>query len=94
MEQIRNFIDLVAQGNNIDAKSAKWKSTADTGINTYDFFNMLTYLASHPNEFKLTAEDQFDLQVKASNLLFKKELDLEDIAGPTKIIYPKNELMF
>ena len=82
-----------AYGENIDAKSAKWKSTADTGINAYNFFNMLTYLASHPNEFKLTADDQFDLQVKASNLLFKKELDLEDIATNVRIEYPVLDIM-
>jgi len=33
--------------------------------------------------------DRTDLQIVASNLLFKKELDLEDVATPTKVSYPR-----
>jgi ATP-dependent DNA helicase RecQ len=42
---------------------------------------MLTYIASHPKEVRMDREHRTDLQIKASNLLFKKELDLEDIAS-------------
>ena len=57
-----------------------WKSTADTGKNAYDFFNDLTYIASHPNEIKIDTELRRSLQIKASDLLFKDTLDLELVA--------------
>ena len=76
-------------GLDINGKSQKWKSTANTGINAYDFFNMLTYIASHPKEVRMDREHRTNLQIKASNLLFKKELDLEDIASHVKIDYPR-----
>lgn len=57
-----------------------WKKTADTGKNAYDFFNDLTYIASHPTEIKIEEEKRRTLQIKASDLLFKGELDLEKIA--------------
>ncbi len=77
-----------AYGENIEDKSRKWKSTANTGINAYNFFNMLTWIASHPEDVKMSSIDRMDLQIQASNLLFKKELDLEDIATGVKIDYP------
>ena len=76
-------------GLDVNGKSQKWKSTANTGINAYDFFNMLTYIASHPKEVRMDREHRTNLQIKASNLLFKKELDLEDIASHVKIDYPR-----
>jgi len=76
-------------GENITQKSNKWKSTADSGINAYDFFNMLTWIASHPDQVKVSRQDRTDLQIKASTLLFKSELDLEDIATGVKIDYPR-----
>jgi hypothetical protein len=75
-------------GLNIAEKSRKWKSTADSGINAYNFFNMLTWIASHPKEVRMDREDRVQLQIQASNLLFKRELDLEDIATSAKINYP------
>jgi len=83
-----------AYGENIEKRSSKWKSTANTGINANDFFNQLTWLASHPKETRMTADDQLNLQIQASNLLFKNNLDLEDIASPVKIEYPKTSAMF
>ena len=61
-----------------------WKSTADTNKNAYDFFNDLTYIASHPDKFTLTNDQRRALQIKASNLLFKKTLDLEFVAPKVK----------
>ena len=78
-----------AYGVNIDEKSHKWKSTANTGINAYDFFNLLTYLASHPEKVRMDSNHRLDLQISASNLLFKKQLDLEDVAQTVKIAYPR-----
>ena len=57
-----------------------WKITADSGKNAYDFFNDITYIASHPDEVKITDRERVTLQVKASDLLFKKHLDLELVA--------------
>ena len=78
-----------AYGVNIEEKSNKWKSTANSGINAYDFFNHLTYLASHPEKVKMDHNDRLQLQINASNLLFKKELDMEDIAGPANVEYAR-----
>jgi Txe/YoeB family toxin of Txe-Axe toxin-antitoxin module len=57
-----------------------WKSTADTGKNAYDFFNDLTYIASHPKETGVSEQFRRNLQIKASDILFKETLDLELIA--------------
>jgi hypothetical protein len=78
-----------AYGVNLDEKSKKWKSTADSGINAYDFFNMLTWIASHPGEVKMDRSDRIDLQIQASNLLFKPQYDLEDIATGVTVNYPR-----
>ena len=37
--------------------------------------------------------DRIQLQINASNLLFKKELDLEDIATSVNIEYPRLSVM-
>lgn len=83
-----------AYGLDIKAKSHKWKTTANSGINSYDFFNHLTWLASHPDMVKMDHEDRLKLQIQASNLLFKQELDLEDVATPVKVDYKRMETMF
>jgi hypothetical protein len=64
----------------VEGMNDLWKKTADTGKNAYDFFNDLTYIASHPKEVKIEEEKRRTLQIKASDLLFKGELDLEKIA--------------
>ena len=61
-----------------------WQTTADTGKNAYDFFNDLTYIASHPDKVKMSTRERVTLQIKASDLLFKKKLDLEMIAPKVK----------
>jgi hypothetical protein len=78
-----------AYGVNLEEKSKKWKSTANTGINAYDFFNMLTWIASHPEEVKMDKRDRIDLQIQSSNLLFKNQLDLEDVATNVVVEYPR-----
>jgi hypothetical protein len=78
-----------AYGVNIAEKSGKWKTTANSGINAYDFFNHLTWLASHPKEVIMDHKDRLQLQINASNLLFKQELDLEDIASPVQVEYAR-----
>lgn len=76
-------------GVNIAEKSNKWKSTANTGINAYDFFNLLTWAASHPDQVKMSHKDRLDLQINAAHLLFRSNLDLEDVAASTKVEYPR-----
>jgi len=83
-----------AYGLNIAEKSRKWKTTANTGINAYDFFNMLTYIASHPQDVRMDREHRRELQLQASNILFKKELDLEDIATNVNVEYPRIAAMY
>lgn len=78
-----------AYGVNVEEKSGKWKSTANSGINAYDFFNHLTWLASHPDEVKMDNKHRLELQIHASNLFFKKDLDLEDIATQTNVEYAR-----
>lgn len=74
-------------GENIAKKSPKWKATANTGINAYNFFNLLTWIASHREETKITETEMLDLQIDAGSLFFKKEFDLEDIAEVKEIKY-------
>lgn len=61
-----------------------WKITADSGRNAYNFFNDLTYVAAHPSEAKLSDRERINLQIKASDLLFCKALDLEQVAPKGK----------
>lgn len=58
----------------------QWQVTAETGKNAYNFFNDLTYIASHPADAKLTDRERLSLQIKASDLLFRKSFDLENRA--------------
>jgi len=78
-----------AYGMNLAEKSKKWKSTANTGINAYDFFNLITWIASHPNHTGISNEEARVLQIKASEFFFKNQLDLEDIATPVTVDYPR-----
>ena len=77
--------------------SGIWQATADSGINAFDFFKKLIYAASHPEEatpepngaqivetVKLTNRERYDLEIKASDILMKKELDLELVAPKPK----------
>ena len=61
-------------------KSKKWQSTASSFRNSYDFFNDMTYMASHSDNVRLEPEDARALSIKSSNLFFKKEFDLQDVA--------------
>lgn len=61
-------------------KSPKWQASANSGRNAYDFFNDMTYLASHIDKSRLEDKDARDLAIKSSSLFFKKTLDLQDIA--------------
>lgn len=73
----------------LSEKSKKWLGTADSGRNAYDFFNDMTYLASHTDEVNIEESDARDLRIKAGTLFFKKELDLEDVAPNVNISISK-----
>lgn len=64
----------------VDEMHRNWKITADSGKNAYDFFNDITYIASHPDEYQIDELLRRDLQIKSSSLLFKPSFDLELIA--------------
>lgn len=44
----------------------------------------MTYIASHPEEAKVSDRERVDLQIRASDLLFRKSLDLEQVAPKVK----------
>lgn len=69
-----------AYGCVVSEQPGLWQVTADAGRNAYDFFNDLTYIASHPDEIKISDRERVELQIKASDLLFKTNLDLELVA--------------
>jgi hypothetical protein len=73
--------------------SGLWQTTADSGINALTFLKTLIYTSSFPEEatpepkgaevveeVKLSDKEKYDLEIKASELLLKKELDLETVA--------------
>lgn len=78
-----------AYGVNIANQSEKWKSTANSGMNAYDLFNLQTWIASHEKESGISATDAIDLQIGASSFFFKNRLDLEDVAQPKSFEYPR-----
>lgn len=82
--KVFNEDDIFKAYGDITEKSSKWLSTADSGRNAYDFFNNLTALSSHTSHFNIAKEDALDLQIKASDLLFTENFDLEDIAPNVK----------
>lgn len=69
----------------IKERSSKWLSTADSGRNSYDFFNNITALSSHTKHFNIDKQDAIELQTIVSDLFFKEVLDLEDTAPTLKI---------
>lgn len=78
-----------AYGVNPTEQTDRWQSSATSGRNGYDFFNDLTWLASHPTEAKIDTDDALTLQIKSGNLLFKKKLDLEDMAPKVNLTIEK-----
>ena len=83
-EILKKFFDISYLNNayrcDIEEMHPIWKSTADTGKNAYDFFNNLTWIASHATESKIDEDFRRTIQIKASDLMFKKQFDLELLA--------------
>lgn len=81
MHKLFNDNDLIkAYGVDLNQQTHKWLSTATTGRNAYDFFNDITWIASHDDKTYMEKEDSFGLQTKISNFFFNDKFDLEDIA--------------
>jgi len=68
-----------------------WLRTADSGINAYDFVNLLTWVASHPKDSGLNTEDATDIKIMAGNIFFKENFDLMQLAPKKSVAYPKFE---
>jgi hypothetical protein len=77
-----------AWGQNLDKKPKSWKATANTGINAYDFLNLNTWIASHPDDTKITPEDAMRVKAAISDIFVKKELDCECLAPTVKVEFP------
>lgn len=71
-----------AYGTSIEDQTQRWRQSADSGVNCYDLFNLMTWIASHPPETGIvrSSREALEIQIAASNLLFKNPLDLEDVA--------------
>jgi hypothetical protein len=78
-----------AYGGPVNEKSWAWKKSADTGINAYDFLNLLTWIGSHTKESGLEKQDATDLQIMASSLYFNKAFDMREIAPKVNVSYPR-----
>jgi hypothetical protein len=80
-------------GLDVAKMSTKWKGTAKTGINAYDFFNALTYTATHV--FSGAAPSVItDLQLKVSNFFFKDVFDISEIAPDNGLVYDTTHTAF
>jgi len=79
---------FAAYKTDLDKKPEIWKKTADTGINAYNFLNLVTWIASHPDESGVSKEKGDSLKISAGNYLFKKNFDLERIAEKVDVDYP------
>lgn len=78
-----------AYGVDVADMSDKWLSTADTGINVYDFFNMCTWLMSHDEAVKTEDKLRKKFEIQTSNLFFKNAYDMTDVAIKLKEpVYP------
>lgn len=78
-----------AYGTDVKKKNKHWRSTADSGLGSYDVFNLLTWLGSHQKETNFDAKTQEILQGGAAQLLFKENLDLSNRAPKVENIQMK-----
>lgn len=71
---------------NYTQKPDQWLKTADSGINAYDAFNKVTWVASHPKQTGVSPMEASRLMIEASNLLFKSEgLDMSNLAPKVRV---------
>lgn len=92
IEKYFNLAPLyAAYGDDIEKKSTFWKSTAKTGINAYDFINMLTWIGSHPKDFKVNEELALKLKINAGDMFIGRTYN--DYAPNVDIEYPRFSIM-
>ena len=77
----------------INKMTPKWKATAATGINAYNFFNALTYTATHLFE-NVDPSVMTDLQLNISNFFFKDKFDMSEIAPNVKVGYDTSHIAY
>ena len=78
-----------AYGTSIADKNKQWQSTADSGINAYDFINLITWIASHTDKSNISKEDAAKLKIHAGWLFTLPKFDLEHAAPKVDIKYPR-----
>lgn len=80
-------------GLNVKEQSYKWQSSAKTGLSAYNFFNALTYTATH-----IFAESSpsvaAEMQLKISKFFFKELFDLDEVAPLADIDYNITHIAF
>jgi hypothetical protein len=84
---------FVAYKSNPEDHTAVWRKTADTGLSAYKMLNLATWVGSHNDVTQFTSDAKKEIQIQAANFLFKKELDLENMAEKVKIEYPESASM-
>lgn len=77
-----------AWGDGIDERSKIWQSTANTGINAYDFINLNTWIASHIKDTKILEEDAKALKIMTANTFCGAKYDCANIAPAVKVEFP------
>lgn len=80
-------------GLNVKEQSYKWQSSAKTGLSAYNFFNALTYTATH-----IFAESSpsvaAEMQLKISKFFFKELFDIDEVAPTADIDYNTTHIAF
>lgn len=76
-----------AWGESITDKPKQWLATANTGINAYDFINLITWIASH-KESGVTGDNAQALKNSIINLFTKQYYDTEMSAPSVKVDFP------
>ena len=75
-------------GVDINEMPDQWKRTADSGMNAYNFLNLLTWMASHIKETNIDTSDAANLKILAGDYMFKSQFDMENMAEKIKVEYP------
>lgn len=75
---------LTAYGTEIFEKSDKWRATANAGVNAYDLLNNVTYIASRPVDFGITATAALEAQRLAAKVLMSTP-DMSHVAPNVSI---------
>lgn len=82
INKLFNMNDIYKNYGDVEEKSNRWLSTANSGRNGYEFFNDITALCTHRDVTNIEDDLAKSLNIQASNLFFSKKLDLMDVAEP------------